>query len=109
MTKTISPMLVTKVTTKKYVPVWFTRDFAVMSKEFNQVRSRLKKTFSNCFGCGKAFQIGSDDKEGEAMHIVSFKGHTNELICTECLCKIFGDKASMKHWHSESEVSNESK
>lgn len=104
MTKTVSPMLVTEVTTKKYIPMWFKRDFAVMSKEFNQARVRLKKKFDRCFACNRKFQIESDDTAGETMHIVHFNGLGNELVCTECLNKIFGEKSKLEHWSSEDDA-----
>lgn len=103
MTKTVKPMLITEVITRHYEPVWCRRDFIVMSPEFKKIREGLSKSFNRCFGCDRPFQIGATPEEGEIMHIVHFNGKGNELVCTDCLNKLFGEKAKLEYWKKEDE------
>lgn len=102
MTKKVAPMVITEEITKQYRPEWFKRDFCSMSEEFKLAMKGLKKKYNRCFGCNWPFQIGIDGEEGEKMHLVNFKAHGNELVCTDCLNEIFGDKAKLECWSIDS-------
>jgi hypothetical protein len=101
MAKKLSPMLITEVVTKHYVPVWFKKNFAFMGEEFKRLRGRSKQKFNRCFGCNLPFKIGKPPEVGEAMHLIGFKGLGNNMVCTDCLNKLFGEKAELEHWSAE--------
>jgi|GEM_PF-1737044 hypothetical protein len=103
---TVKPMVITKVTTTNYQAIWFKRDFSTMSEGWVRGRSRSKNKMNRCFGCNWPFQMGATEQDGEPIHVVHFTGGIgNEVVCGDCLKKLFGDKADLEYWNVQEEDS----